>query len=255
MCARPGLAGLTLAMSLVFAATGCGSDTVASSAPSNGPLCDGVAQLDALDSPGGPTEPTPENLKAFAAQVSPILGEIRTGLDGRLGNELSTLDRAVASLAQGDGSVLEDPAVDPAIGAVRQVAAETCRYNRLGVTATDFAFEMPKQVQQGRVLAQLANDGQEPHVLLLMRRTTEGGPTNEELVSTYVASFDGGPPAEGVEDVSGGGPFAMPGAPGSHVWDLPPGSYVYFCPIPSGEDGSGPPHFSLGMLGELTVQE
>jgi hypothetical protein len=37
------------------------------------------------------------------------------------------------------------------------------------------------------------------------------------------------------------------------VFDLDPGTYVYFCPIPSGEDGSGPPHFTLGMIGELTV--
>ena len=42
------------------------------------------------------------------------------------------------------------------------------------------------------------------------------------------------------------------------IVDLTPGRYVYACPVAQGsvdgEEGTGPPHFTMGMAGEFTVR-
>jgi hypothetical protein len=251
MRSRSKLAGITLAASISLLAAACGGDGDDSAA--GRPLCTGVARLDAIDSPGGPTDPTADEIKAYGAQLSPALDSVRTGLDGRLGPQLAALHGAVAAMSQGDITATDNPEVFAAWEQVRRTAAADCKYQDVAVTANDYRFELPARVSDGGILTSMTNAGKEPHVMLMVRKTQQGGPSNQDLVASYLASFEGGERPAGLEDVPGGGPFAPPGAAGSHVYDLAPGTYVYFCPIPSGEDGSGPPHFMLGMVGELTV--
>jgi hypothetical protein len=124
MRARPALASVTLAASPSLLASACGGDDGGSSASK--PLCTGITQLDAIDSPGGPTAPTPDEVKAYGAQLSPALDRVRTGLKGRLGSDLALIDGAVASMSQGDASAADSPDVNTALDNVRKAAATDC---------------------------------------------------------------------------------------------------------------------------------
>ncbi len=55
-------------------------------------------------------------------------------------------------------------------------------------------------------------------------------------------------------------PSRPPGAAGTSFFDLEPGRYVVFCPIPVHKPGTefdpeSPPHFLEGMLEEMVVTE
>jgi plastocyanin len=251
MRGRSTLGSITLAASTCLLAAACGGDSDDGTAAR--PLCSGITRLDAIDSPGGPVDPTADEVKAYGAALSPAVDSVRTGLDGRLGPQLAALDGAVAAMSQGDIAAANDPGLSVALDSLRKTAAADCKYEQVAITAKDYGFEMPAKVSKGGLLTSLTNTGKEPHVFLLVRRDQPGGPSDQDLVASYLQSFEGGERPAGISDVNGGGPGAGPGEGASHVFDLSPGTYVYFCPIPSGEDGSGPPHFTLGMIGELTV--
>lgn len=242
-----GVAGL-----LLFQA-GCGGDDGGGSV-ADAPLCRGVAGLDAVDSPGGPDGLTPEQATTFGSQLSPFAAEIKAGLDGRLTGAVATLDGAVTKLQAGDGSPLDDPAIESALSEIRTAAIDDCDFAQVSVPASDFTFEFPETLPEGPFVASMDNTGQEPHVLLLVRKDGADLPPNDELLGQYLSSFEGGAPPAGLTPVPGG-MFAAPGTAGSHIYDLQPGSYLYFCPIPSGPEGEGPPHFALGMMGEIKVED
>jgi hypothetical protein len=140
------------------------------------------------------------------------------------------------------------------------------------VTAVDYSFEdLPATIPAGTKL-QLHNDApSELHEMVVVRRPDGETRPASELVklpeSELDAIFGGGPPALVV--------LARPGEDGEVAVGkakLPAGEYVLFCAIPQGvdpdeyldpanqtEDGppnvqGGPPHFTLGMASDLTVE-
>ncbi len=142
------------------------------------------------------------------------------------------------------------------------------------VTAVDYAFEgVPKSAKAGTTLAfKNASAGEVHEVIVVRLKEGETRPV-EELLAL--------PPGEGEQLFAGepGVAVALPGEDGMVVNGSltldQPGRYVMFCAIPTGADPQayrdlfaappsdqqgppdipgGPPHFTMGMFAELTVE-
>ena len=140
------------------------------------------------------------------------------------------------------------------------------------VTAVDYAFQGPAEVPSGWTTFRLANEGEEPHFLILWK-VPEGRSVEDyrnEVVPVFDAAYDSleaGTMDQGaagamigqnlpgwfgnVEAMGGPGLLAA-GRTGETTVKLEPGSYVMECYVKSPE---GEFHSSLGMLAGLTVTE
>jgi plastocyanin len=268
---KPMLGGL-LALAALIAATACGEgdDPTATASPTESAtsgasispeFCSALVSFDALDSPGG--EETPEEYSAaieqYADEIEKPLASMTAATPDELTAAFETLNGLLPALHEGDIAAYEGPEGSAAIEQVEQVAADGCGFETVTVTAKDYLFT-PDQttIEAGPVSFHLTNQGAEPHVFLLLRKPDGDAREDATIVGDFLEKASSGDPAQMGEVldeiVPGGGPFAQPGSEGSHILDLSAGTYVYWCPIPQGESGEGPPHFTLGMIGELTVE-
>lgn len=114
------------------------------------------------------------------------------------------------------------------------------------IKATDFSFEVPKEIEGGLVAVTMENDGTELHHLQLAR--LRDGVSFEQVHKVL---------AEGPEEAlfellewMGGPSIVPPGGRSQVVLDLPEGQYLLICFLPSPD---GVPHFAKGMVESLTV--
>jgi hypothetical protein len=115
------------------------------------------------------------------------------------------------------------------------------------IKATDFSFEVPKEIEGGLVAVTMENDGTELHHLQLAR--LRDGVTLDQVQKIL---------AEGPEEALfsmlewvGGPSIVSPGGRSQVVLHLPEGQYLLICFLPSPDDGV--PHFAKGMVVPLTV--
>lgn len=142
------------------------------------------------------------------------------------------------------------------------------------ITAVDFAFEgVPDTVVAGTRFT-LTNESEgELHEFVAARLPDDETRSAEELVSdpaNLEALLGGGPPDAVVLAAPGGD---MPGAVVGDGTFTEPGRYLMVCSIPTGVDAEaylnappsddgppqvegadGPPHFTMGMFAEFTVE-
>jgi hypothetical protein len=145
-------------------------------------------------------------------------------------------------LAAGAGAMLAAPAFR-AVAHGSQSAATA--YPELVIVATEYALQIPATIEGGWTRLVLDNQGMMEHHVMFMRVNDDA--TLEDLEAALLE-----PAFEPMFAVSTslGGPFAAPGARGSVILDLLPGTYVLICVIP---DAAGVPHFALGMQAVLEV--
>ena len=108
------------------------------------------------------------------------------------------------------------------------------------VEATEYAYEMPDQIEGGLVTMEFVNAGEQVHEWAL-GRLKEGrseADLRTELLTGKIASL------ESVDDV-GGVPAMTPGATLGLARELEPGQYVFFCSMPA---PNGYADFQLGMI-------
>lgn len=131
---------------------------------------------------------------------------------------------------------------------VDQWVYDNCGWAQVPVTAVDYAFEgIPATLPAGQTAFRLANNGQQFHVILIVRREPGSTATVEELLA-----YQGDDVAPGFELVAATG--AAPDSFGVAVGDLEPGDYFAINPIPKdGEDG-GESLAAQGMMAEFTVE-
>jgi hypothetical protein len=174
---------------------------------------------------------------------------------------------ATAALAAGCGG--DD---DDSDASAPSTTASTNEGEAVAVSAIDYEFEdLPQSIAAGARLT-LHNDSEaELHELVAFRLADDETRSAEELAQL--------PEAE-LEAVFAGEPatvlIAKPGEESTAALGdgslTEPGRYVVFCAIPQGVDpdeylaaaeqseegppdlGGGPPHFLLGMVGEVTVE-
>ena len=146
----------------------------------------------------------------------------------------------------------DDPAVQEGIGVMDEWALENCDYEVVEVTGVDYAFEgLPDTLATGQTVFSFTNDGTELHEMILFRVKTDT-PIEDLLADEETAEQE----TEAV-----GAAFAGPGDSGSgYAVVKKAGRYAAVCFIPQGTtsfetEGTGPPHFTLGMVTEFTVEE
>jgi len=146
--------------------------------------------------------------------------------------------------------------------------AEAPEVTTISVTARDYEFEgVPDTIAAGSTISLTTEDGGEPHEFVAVLVPETETRSLEELIelpqAELEALFAEEPPLVTI---------AFPGStdqPGPVVGDgtlTEPGRYLYLCTFPQGTtvddvanaegplQGDTPPHFVLGMVGELTVE-
>ena len=118
--------------------------------------------------------------------------------------------------------------------------------NVVTITATDYAFQAPDTVPAGLTTFKFANQGKEPHHVVLMGARADAGKTMADLDSAM--RMEGPPPAWLTLPGSPG--VAIPGDSGNVTTMLEPGQYVLVCYISSPD---GQMHAMKGMFRPLVV--
>lgn len=264
--ARLAATGL-LAVTLV--ASGCGNDddgdeakdpspTTAVAAAEFAAFCDNVVAADAAVSAaqGGPEGPPDE------AAVTAAIAAMNAVADEAPDEIADAVDTMVA-----DGvAMFESETGEP--GAGFAAAAETtygwvgdnCGFGVVDVAAKDYSYEgMPGDLDAGPAVVHLSNEGTELHEMLFVRVNDDVDDSTEDLLAM--------PEDEVMSKIEmKGAVFAMPGESAHSTVDLDPGRYIVVCFIPVGltpeaaaaaETGGaapeGPPHFTQGMVHDITV--
>jgi hypothetical protein len=170
-----------------------------------------------------------------------------------------TVDAAVTQFEEEGEDAFEDDAFIALLAEVDQFVIDNCGYQQITVRMQDFAFEgLPEEVEKGTVAFSVLNEGEELHEFVVLR--LKGDATLDDLLElpedAAEEDFE-----ELVSEVPGGG-FAFPGDSDLALVKLKKtGTYVAICFIPVGstpetadeEGGSGPPHFTEGMVTEFEV--
>ena len=118
--------------------------------------------------------------------------------------------------------------------------------NIVTITATDYAFQAPDTVPAGLTTFKFANQGREPHHVVLMGARADAGKNMADLDSAM--RMEGPPPAWLTLPGSPG--ITIPGDSGNVTTTLEPGQYVLVCYISSAD---GQMHVMKGMFRPLVV--
>ena len=145
-----------------------------------------------------------------------------------------------------------------AAAAVGDYMADNCGYPVIDVTATDHAFDgIPADVEGGKTLVRIANDGTEYHEVVL-ERVQQGETRSVEEILALPEQEEGD-----LLDYLGSA-FAPPGSRNWTVVDLAAGRHVAMCFIPTGAtttealqsgeaDDTAESHAAQGMAADLQV--
>jgi hypothetical protein len=124
----------------------------------------------------------------------------------------------------------------------RQAPQTQAGPERVTVTATEYAFDIPQTLPPGETTFVLENAGQERHFMEMVR--LKGGKSVEELLE-----LPGNRADRFIEEVGGTRP-AKPGGSVEMTAELAPGAYGIVCFI---EAPDGTPHAFKGMYAQFTV--
>lgn len=143
----------------------------------------------------------------------------------------------------------EEAAVEFGVGPLQDCGREAAEADPdatpVAVTGREYEFDLPETVPAGPVAFTLANEGEEPHHMVVVRFLGE-----ETVQDVFAAEEAGEDPEKFVEDV-GDSPSAAPGEETVLNADLSAGRYAMLCFI-SAPDGE--PHALKGMHAEFTVE-
>lgn len=235
------------------AATADGSEQVAT-------FCEAVVDFEGAASQGPPIDfasATPEEIQAalqeFGTTVEPYLAAIDAAVPEAVAADATTLTRlARQALATGDETAFESPEFTAAEDQVDSYMVAQCGYEEVRITAADFEYQgLPETLTAGTKAVTLVNEGEEQHEAGIVRVNDDVTLTVEEILMLDEA--------EGMAAVTlKGSAFAEPGGTDTSFIRIDqPGRYGVACFIPEGStagtEGTGAPHFTLGMLGDFTV--
>jgi uncharacterized cupredoxin-like copper-binding protein len=154
-------------------------------------------------------------------------------------------------------AVFDSPEFMEAAAAVDEVTERECDFEELAMTAVDYGYEdLPEERGQQIYRLAMVNEGEELHEAAILRVDDE-----DTEASTLVEQLEQLPDDQFEQQASFIGiAFAAPGEETStYVEFTEPGRYIVVCFIPEGTtapdtEGTGPPHYTLGMVDEFVVQ-
>lgn len=262
--ARPGALRLGVAALAVvgLGLSGCGSDDDSTTDASTTTAA-AVTTTTAAAVPAEPVvAPELEEYCAVAKELNeqeelPSVEQVQRYQDlapEELADPVAIVAEAFATADGDPGKIFGDPATSAALEELTAFEAEACGFeppqdpgvsevdadaSQVAVTATEFAFDLDVPTEAGRYSFVMANEGEEPHLLILLQ--LEDGATLEDAMAS-----------EGEEGVATSfeSDVAPPGAEAVVTADLTAGDWVLICPIP---DDQGTTHVEHGMVQEFTV--
>lgn len=251
------------AIALALPLTGCGDDKAddtgnsasptTTEAPAFDAFCQAVIAADAAaNALGGPDEPTPEAVESVKAAFEAV--------GSAAPDDIAT---EVATMVKAGSERFESETGEPGEGFAEAAkvtygfVGDNCGFGALAVTAKDYSYDgMPNDMAKGASLVTLENAGTELHEMIFVRVNDDVTESTEELLAL--------PEEEAMTKVElKGSVFAMPGETTQSTVDLEAGRYLVACFIPvgltpesmaSGEEPEGPPHFTQGMVHDLTIE-
>jgi hypothetical protein len=192
---------------------------------------------------------TEEDIKATGDQLAPLFDTIASEAPDDLADTANELNEAVQALTEGDGEAFNADSTFETYGELLGGAVEACEFETVDVTGIDYAFQgVPETISAGTTAFAFTNASEsEEHELIILKKADGETLSFEEILAL--------PEEEAMEKAQFvAATFAPPGAEGSTLADLEPGSYAMACFIPVGGAEDGPPHFTEGMFQEFTVE-
>lgn len=186
--------------------------------------------------------------------LRPLADAVVATAPDELAADAERLSAAVDELAtSGDFAAFRGPDVEDARANLHAFDRENCDWHVQELTTRDYSYEgVPEELPAGPTSFELANEGDEVHELVLVRKNDGVTASAEELLAMPQDESQGK-----VTEI--GYAFAPVGEEDYVVVDLEPGDYVGVCFVVSGttdpENPSqeGPPHSARGMAMEFTV--
>jgi len=223
-------------------------------------FCNAVIDLVQVlqDGPDIGSNATPQDvamaLQDFQARFEPPLTAVEKTMPDVVREDVGTLGRqARYAVATTTAAPLSTPEFDAALTRVRINTVRQCGLGEIRVTSTEYKYEgIPPNVAAGALSVIFINLGAEPHEMRVFRiQDSEPRP---------FTSLIGLPQAQGDQVLTSITPTlsASPGNTDTEIIKLAPGRYGVACLIPRGstptQNGTGPPHATLGETAEFTVQ-
>ncbi len=117
--------------------------------------------------------------------LEPLLDDLEDNKVDAVAAPLSTmLEKARGAISTGDFSVFESDEWAAADAQVDKHMLAECDYNDLAVTAADYEFTgVPTTAKAGPTGVSLKNEGEEPHVLILLRINDDSDLSGEEVLA------------------------------------------------------------------------
>lgn len=243
------------ALALTAALAACG-DSVSEPTAAESAFCSSVVSFDAVSTPGGPQDPQPPEMQAYAREVAGPVAGLESNAPASIAASVQGVAAAVGKARAGDTSALSD-GYQADRATIENWAYKNCGFQRLNMTGTDYGFQgVPKSLKAGEVAVRLKNEGKEFHVVLWLKRAPgDDRPAPEVIGWAFgeLASSNFDPNrSQALGFVDGEPAVAAPGQTGSSTTDLAPGRYILFCPV--GVEGhDDETHFEHGMFAEVTV--
>ncbi|MBW0119396.1 cupredoxin domain-containing protein, partial [Pseudonocardia abyssalis] len=223
-------------------------------------FCQSVVDVEAGLAGGPPVDfatATPQEIQTavreWGTTVEPLLAAVDAAAPAAVATDAGTLTRLTRqALSTGDESVFESPEFVAAEDGTDTYMVSECGYEQVEITAADYEYQgLPETLTAGIKAVTLVNEGEEAHEVGIVRVNDDVTLSVEEILALGEA--------EGMAAVTfTGAAFAGPGESDTAFISIDePGRYGVACFIPEGStagaEGAGPPHFTLGMLGDFTV--
>lgn len=257
---RRALAAATLPVLVAAGFAACGDDddeaseaaTEAESAAASGgdidAFCSTIVEFNAAAMSTELDEnSTEDDAVAAGEELAPMFTTITDNAPEDLADTAATLDGTIQALLDGDAGPFNEHATFELYIELLDGAVGECDYNEVEVELVDYGFHVPDTLEAGTYAFTLTNSSEaEEHEMILMRKNDGVTLSAEELLEL--------PEEEALsqaEPVAFG--WAGPGETGSALAELTAGDYVMACFIPVGGGEDGPPHFTQGMVHELSV--
>jgi hypothetical protein len=217
----------------------------AHAAPSTKKFCDVNWKVSTLLN-SIPDEPTPAQTTKIETRLSALLEDAKAVVPTEIEPQVTA---AVEVFGQGLEAAFQDPTLQQYGSEIDAWAADNCNYQVVDVTATDYHFDgIPKNLDAGRTLFVLTNEGAELHELIVARIKTKT-PLKKLLADEKRGEK---------ETEFTGITFAAQGEKGYAYMTLEQGRNVAACFVPVGSvdpnvEVDGPPHVAEGMVQEFKV--
>ena len=185
---------------------------------------------------------------AFAKAILPLAQAAAALAPASIAPTFTSALAALEDASAGDGSKLDE--ANQFSDQINEFDAANCPWTKVPVTLENFHFKgIPATLPAGDYVFQLANKGDELHVMVVIRKKPGVTKSFDELLSDPNGDSE-------VDTVIANG--AQPGGSALAIGHLEAGEYLVLCPIPLGStdpqtEGTGPPHFTVGMQQRLTV--